>query len=854
MRYFLLLLAALMLLTSCRTTAPNRQHSTIIYADSIVVEPKNDLYQASATKFFDLIHTRIDARFDWTHQWLLGTATIQLKPHCYPQQTLDLDAKNMEIHEVALLNNTRLPLPFAYDTQQIHITLPKPYTAADTLQIFIRYAAKPNDHAHGGSAAITDDKGLYFINPLGTDSNKPQEIWTQGETESASCWFPTLDHPNQKSTDDIFITVDKKLTTLSNGLLVEQIPQGDLRTDHWQMKQPHAPYLFMMAVGEFVVTHDTWRGLPVDYYMEPRYAHMARRIFGETPAMMSYFSDLLGVPYPWPKYAQIVARDYVSGAMENTSATLHGETLNLDSRTILDGDYHDYISHELFHQWFGDYVTAESWSNLTVNESFANYGEYLWNEHRYGTLHADEVNYEDLEKYIDEATTEKVEPLVRFQYNDREDMFDAHSYEKGGRILHMLRHEIGDSAFFQAMRLYLTSNAYKSAEATQWRLAVEEVTGRDMNIFFKQWYYTEGHPVLRFNYEYERDSAFFTISQRQNNYFGYTYELPLTLALHFSDHTERHQVVLNKKKMTFAFPCTTAPLWMDGDDDHVLLCEKSDNQSTAQYALQFSQSLRYRARREALEAMADSQLVVPLAEQVFLRALRDSSVGIRSYAAENISLKGTLSDSVRNELMRLASTDRSVKVRKAAIEQLASTHSKIVLPVLEQCLGDSSWTIVRAAIKGVYDVDARMGLQQAAEWYQRYPAEVRMAVAAVYEKSRDTANLQWYRDAMRMESGRKRVLVGYYFANYLCQQGAATTLHELDQLTASLRETEHEGTRRIMTRIANYFQKKKQLNDSILQSSQKVKSKYDLNDLRQTNTLCNLIIKKTSAAIDALKQ
>ena len=89
---------------------------------------------------------------------------------------------------------------------------------------------------------------------------------------------------------------------------------------------------------------------------------------------MEFFSKITGVPYPWKKYDQIVVRDYVSGAMENTTASLYGEFMNQNFREIADKNYEDIVSHELFHQWFGDYVTMESWSNLTVSESFANYG------------------------------------------------------------------------------------------------------------------------------------------------------------------------------------------------------------------------------------------------------------------------------------------------------------------------------------------------------------------------------------------------------------------------------------------------------------------------------------------------
>jgi aminopeptidase N len=139
----------------------------------------------------------------------------------------------------------------------------------------------------------------------------------------------------------------------------------------------------MIAVGNFQVVKDDWRdSVEVSYYLEPEYAPYARMIFGNTPEMIEFFSRRLGVDFAWPKYSQIVVRDFVSGAMENTSAVVFYDRLHQDAREHLDESYENVISHELFHHWFGDLVTAESWANLALNESFATYGEYLWNEHK----------------------------------------------------------------------------------------------------------------------------------------------------------------------------------------------------------------------------------------------------------------------------------------------------------------------------------------------------------------------------------------------------------------------------------------------------------------------------------------
>ena len=180
-------------------------------------------YRATAEKINDLVHTRLDAKFDYSKSQLNGKAWITLKPHFYPTDSLTLDAKGMDLHQVAIVKNRKnAPLKYKYDGLILNIHLDKTYRNNEQYTIYIDYTAKPNDFKAKGSAAITDAKGLYFINPLGHDKNKPTQIWTQGETEATSVWVPTIDKPNQKTTNEFYMTVPSKYVTLSNGRLVSQ--------------------------------------------------------------------------------------------------------------------------------------------------------------------------------------------------------------------------------------------------------------------------------------------------------------------------------------------------------------------------------------------------------------------------------------------------------------------------------------------------------------------------------------------------------------------------------------------------------------------------------------------------------
>ena len=296
----------------------------ILLTKTLSLFSQDIVYRAEREKTFDLIHTKLKVDFNFSNQTMNGEAWITLTPHFYETNTVVLDAKAMIINSVTLINK---PLSFEYkNKRKLEIKLPKVYKKGEELTLYIDYVAQPEKVYQKGSTAITSAKGLYFINADGKDKNKPTQIWTQGETEASSCWFPTIDAPNQKTSQEIYITVPKKYVTLSNGTLISQKTKDGNRTDYWKLDQKHAPYLFFMGIGEYEIIKDQYKDIPVHYYVEKEYAPYARDIFGNTPEMIGFFANKLGVEYPWNKYHQIVGRDYVSGAMENTTAGI--EPLN----------------------------------------------------------------------------------------------------------------------------------------------------------------------------------------------------------------------------------------------------------------------------------------------------------------------------------------------------------------------------------------------------------------------------------------------------------------------------------------------------------------------------------------------
>lgn len=664
-------------------------------------------YRATPAKLTELKHTKLKVNFDYQKEQMNGEEWLTASPYFYATNELILDAKGMLIHEVALDNNgKKSPLKYDYKNDVLKISLDKTYQKNQDYTVYIKYTARPNEVKQEGSQAISDAKGLYFINAQGQDPDKPTQIWTQGETESSSAWFPTIDKSIQKTTQEIYMTVPDKYVTLSNGLLKDsQKESNGMRTDHWVMDKRHSTYLFFMGVGEYAVVKDKWKNIAVDYYIEKEYEPYAKQIYGNTPEMMEFFSKKLGYDYPWSKYAQISGRDYVSGAMENTTATLHGsDILQKPGQLIDENQWEDTIAHELFHHWFGDLVTAESWSNLTVNESFANYSEYLWNEYKYGKDQADYHQMEDVGRYIHNPSDFKKD-LVRFDYASREDVFDLVTYQKGGGILHMLRNYLGDDAFFAGMNDYLKTYEYKNAEAHQLRLCFEKVSGKDLNWFFNQWYFGSGHPKLNYSYTFEPVKKQVTVIINQSQELPF--EFPLTIDVYDNGQPKRQQVWVNAAaKNTFTFDVSKNPDLVNINADGILVADVTENKTPEQNLMQFTKSKELKSRYNALNAIKDQVGKSPAATKLLSAALKDPYFRVREKALELMDLSNAEQlKSLGADVEKLASNDPKTLVQGAAIAALAKTKDKKYLPIFEKGVNAVSNSVKANSVAAVLGVD-----------------------------------------------------------------------------------------------------------------------------------------------------
>jgi len=429
-------------------------------------------------------------------------------------------------------------------------------------------------------------------------------------------------------------------------------------------------------------------------------------------------------------------RDYVSGAMENTTATLHGEFENQTKRQFLDA-YYDFaastIAHELFHQWFGDLVTAESWSNLTVNESFADFSEMLWAEHKYGKDEGDAHSYTALQNYLNSPDA-KTKDLVRFHYDDREDMFDAVSYQKGGRILNMLRNYLGDGAFFKGLNIYLKTNAFKAGEAQQLRLAEEEASGRDLNWFFNEWYYGAGHPLLNISYKWD-DAAKKETVYLQQTQDGQIFKLPFAVDIYAGGKKERHNVWMNDKADTLTFDVASKPDLVNVDGDKVLLTKKTDNKSLNEFVFQYFNAPLYMDRFEAID-FAKANQTAKEAQKLLIAALKDKYYGLRIKAINALKMSN---DDIHNAtlpvLTSLAQTDENTLVRAAAITVLGKLKVSGNMDLFKQALSSQSYAVQGAALIAINLLDPGQAMSLAKGFEKDNKGALSQAIVAVYATS-----------------------------------------------------------------------------------------------------------------------
>jgi aminopeptidase N len=533
------------------------------------VEPKWARDRAANIK-----HIKLEVALDFETRRISGTATHRLAAIAEPLEQLEFDATELEIRSVRANGEGA-----AFETaeRKLRITLPHALKAGEEVELAIDYAGQPR-------------RGLYFVGPDEAYPDKPVEAWTQGEDEDSRYWFPCYDYPNNRTTSEVIATVPEKFTAVSNGALIATTANAaaKTRTFHWRHDVPHSTYLITLACGEFAMIEERAGDTPVTYYVHPGREEDARRAFGNTPRMIQFFERIIGVPYPYAKYAQVAVSDFIFGGMENTSATTQTADTLHDARAHLDFKSDPLVAHELAHQWWGDLLTCRDWAHAWLNEGFATYFEALWCEENLG---ADEFAWnvrQDREAYLDEDGNHYRRPIVCNRYRTPIELFDRHLYEKGSLVLHMLRRTVGDELFYRSLNAYCTRNRGGNVITQDLQRSFEDTTGRNLDHFFDQWVYKEGHPEIEVTSAFDDKKKLLGITVKQTQKTSETigiFKFPVTIALMDADGAEtRRRVEIKDREQGFTFVMDKAPKAVRFDPEHDVL-----------------KTLKHKRGREALE-------------------------------------------------------------------------------------------------------------------------------------------------------------------------------------------------------------------------------------------------------------
>ncbi|NBD17189.1 MAG: aminopeptidase [Cyanobacteria bacterium] len=639
-------------------------------------------------------HIFLDLVLDIPNQSFQGSSTLTLKPVQSGLTHLTLDAEDLTIERVQI---NQVSQPFHYDGKQLQVQLLQP-TTFDPIDLVIHYRV---DHPQ---------RGLYFIQPDKDYPDKPTQVWTQGEDEDSRFWFPCFDYPGQLATSEVRVEVPKPYVAVSNGELVATEDKGENTIYHWRQNQVHPTYLMTLAVGDFAKIEDQWNHTPVEYYVEKGREADAKRTMGKTPQMIEFFSKQFGYAYPYPKYAQVCVADFIFGGMENTSTTLLTDRCLLDERAMPDKQRAEsLVAHELAHQWFGDLLVIKHWSHAWIKEGMASYSEVLWTEQEYSKDEATYYILNEARSYLDEDSSRYRRPIVTNIYREAIELYDRHLYEKGACVYHMIRGELGEEAFTQAIHNFVQKNAHRTVETVDLLRAIDEVTGRNLSPLFDQYVFRGGHPDFKVSYSWDAQNhlAQLTVTQTQGKTDKDVTEnelFDLKIPVGFGYVSEAGDVCfetmsfhLHEKEHNFYVPLPQQPQFISFDQGNYHLKTVTLEYPTEELKTQLKSDPDVTSRIYAAEALGKKgglEVIKALAESL----TQDPFWGVRVEVAKQLG-KIKLQQAIPELITGLK--DEHPKVRRTVLEGLANfkieESYQAVKAVVQQ--GDPSYYTEATAFK-----------------------------------------------------------------------------------------------------------------------------------------------------------
>lgn len=657
----------------------------------------------------DVKHVKLVISLDFEQETVNGTVYTTFSALYDDLKTVTFDAVELHIERVTLEGGQELA--FSTEAKKLIVTLDRPYHYDEEFTIAIQYRAKPRT-------------GLHFTKPAPEDPTRPVQAWTFGQPRYHSHWFPCHDAPNDRSTSEIIVTVPAQFITISNGNLLSVKDNGTTKTHHWRHDVPHAAYLISLVVGDFAVIEDRYKQIPVTYYVRPDRKDDAGLYMGKTPEMIRFFSEYTGVEYPYDKYAQTVVEIF-TGAMEHTTATTHGFTLLVDEKASLDVDVVPVVAHELAHQWYGDLLTCRDWASGWLNEGFATYFEELWGEHDQGSDYFKQSMLDLKNAYLEEDSYYRRPVVYHVYHDDGFELFDAHLYQKGAWVLHMLRHQLGEAAFRRALHVYTSRYREREVITADLERTFEEVTGRSLAPFFQQWVYQGGYPAFEVNYSWDNEHNMVRVKVRQTQQVDdltpcFVTPVDLAFTVPISDEAAKDDDTMETRTVSmrvmvgedgqveqnFYVPLERQPVMVRFDPDGWLLKTLKFERPTKMLRYQLAHDPDVLGRIEAAEMLGeegDDESVEALKKAL----LTDTFWGVRTTAAAALGVVGNkkAQDALLQGMQELDPAEFS-RVRAAIAGALGRFQAPQQAELAERCAqvlsallekGDVSYLVEAAA-------------------------------------------------------------------------------------------------------------------------------------------------------------
>ena len=507
---------------------------------------------------YDIQHYIIRVRFDREKKTVFGDTTVQLKPLRADFNRVELDAAEMRFDSVRLESENR-DLSYKQAGEKIYVTLDKSYTPNDTISLRFKYSVKPSKGVYFVAAEIKDGKTI-----------RPAQIWTQGEAEETHFWLPCYDFPDDKATPEQFITVQKDELAVGNGEQLETAENADgTKTFHFKMPVAHSIYLTSFVVGNYIKVSDSYKNIPLGFYMYPGTEAFAQEKYDKTKEMMRVFEELTGFAFPYNKYDQTIVAKFNFGGMENITATTMADTeIAMNPDNVVE----DLVSHELAHSWFGDLVTCRNWAELWLNEGFATYMEAAYREKAYGRADYLRKVREDAAEFIaNDAVNDNKHGLYNLLARPDDSIFDTTTYQKGGAVVHTLRETVGTENFWKAINVYLNRHKFQNVETGDLQRAMEEVSGKNLEWFFKQWVYGGGYPKLSVKQVYNPSSKQLNLTvtqvQSADKLTPEAFILPMEIEITTAKGTKTERIEIKKREENFSYKVDDKPTKIVFDKD-----------------------------------------------------------------------------------------------------------------------------------------------------------------------------------------------------------------------------------------------------------------------------------------------